>query len=301
MRTLLIPFQILLTALMSAGCPETSGHFTRIMDIRYASTPGVEAHLQSLDIYLPDPVPAHPMPVVIWVHGGGWAIGDKANQMQYKPALFTGVGYCFVSINYRLSPDPPTWAPDWITHPAHVQDVASAIAWVHQHIGGYGGDPSRIAVMGHSAGAHLVSLVSTDESYLGAHGLTLSAIKGTASIDCDGYDIPGHFADEPGDPIYRNAFGDDPLVWADASPVNHVAAGKGIPPHLFALRGSENRRMRTIAFADSLEAAGIATTRVVTATYSHYEVNRNIGRPGETAITPPLMRFLAEVFGTDQP
>jgi acetyl esterase/lipase len=282
---------------MLAGCPPPPPGYIKIPDVRYATTPGVEADLQSLDIYLPDPAPVDPMPVVIWVHGGGWAIGDKANQMQYKPALFTGAGYCFVSINYRLSPDPPDWDPSRIMHPIHVQDVAAAIAWVHEHAGEYGGDPSRIGIMGHSAGAHLVSLVSTDASYLGSHALPLSVIRGTASIDVDGYDIPGHFADEPGDPVYRNPFGDDPLVWADASPINHVAAGKSIPPHLFALRGSENRRMRTLAFADSLEAVGVATTRVEADVYSHDEVNSVIGAPGETVITPPLMAFFEGVFG----
>ena len=93
--------------------------------------------------------------------------------MRYKPTLFTQAGYCFVSINYRLSPRPASNDPARIKFPVHEQDVASAIAWVHDHIKDYGGDPTRIALAGHSAGAQLAALVSTDPKYLQAHGLGL--------------------------------------------------------------------------------------------------------------------------------
>ncbi|MDX9975652.1 MAG: alpha/beta hydrolase, partial [FCB group bacterium] len=150
---------------ISTGCPQAgSGDFTTYRDIPYADVSGVAANLLSLDIYTLSPKPEAPAPVLIWVHGGGWSIGDKSYHMEYKPALFTGEGYCLVSINYRLSPRPFSDDPGRIKYPVHEQDVASAIAWVQEHIAQYGGDPSRIALLGHSAGAHLVSIVSTDES-----------------------------------------------------------------------------------------------------------------------------------------
>jgi acetyl esterase/lipase len=286
---------VLLAGIACAACPGADGSFEVHRDIAY----GTESSLLSLDVYSPTPAPGAPAPVVIWVHGGGWSIGDKAYQMRYKPELFTGAGYCLVSINYRLSPRPVSDDPNRIKYPVHEQDVASAVAWVHEHIAEYGGDPSRIALMGHSAGAHLVSIVSTDESFLGAKGLTLGAIKGTISLDTEGYDIPTHMqTDNTG--IYVNAFGNDPAVWHEASPIFHVASGKGIPPFLLVTRGLAPRRLQCTKFAEALRGVGVTATVVDATGYSHGDVNTRIGAPGETVVTPPVMQFLAGCFATTE-
>ncbi|HOQ88717.1 MAG TPA: alpha/beta hydrolase [Candidatus Hydrogenedentes bacterium] len=302
MKNLWLGRLLTVATLALAGCPATPTTFVKIPDIRYATTPGVEANLQSLDIYLPDPAPANPMPVVIWVHGGAWKGGDKANKMQYKPSLFTGVGYCFVSVNYRLSPDSFAMDnPARVMHPIHVQDVAAAIAWVYTHIASYGGDPTRMALLGHSAGGHLVSLVSTDESFLAAHGLPLTVIKGTAELDAEGLDIVAKMRYDPGNEMILNAFGDEPLVWEAASPINHLAAGKGIPPFLVAKRGNAFRQGIADDFAAGVQAAGSSVTIVDASVYTHEEVNENIGAPGESVITPPVMTFFADIFGGTGP
>jgi acetyl esterase/lipase len=289
---------LLLLCAVCLGCSVNADMaLTAHRNIPYATIPGVSPNLTSLDIYVSDPVPDKPAPVLVWVHGGGWAIGDKANQMQYKPALFTSAGYCFVSINYRLSPRPASAKPDRIMHPVHEQDVAAALAWVHGHIAEYGGDPERIALMGHSAGAHLVSLASTDESFLKAHNLPLSTIKGTVSLDTEGYDIVGHMTREVTG-IYENAFGSDPAVWKQASPATHVAPGKGMPPFLLVTRGAAVRRQLCADFASALQKAGTRAEVVNAAGYSHAEVNSRIGAPGETVVTQPLMQFLAGCFET---
>ncbi|MDX1973729.1 MAG: alpha/beta hydrolase, partial [Candidatus Sumerlaeia bacterium] len=98
---------------------------------------------QKLDVYVPKGEVATPKPVMVFIHGGGWTIGDKRH-IQEQPAHFTSKGMVYVTINYRLGPD--------YIHPALVEDCAEAIAWVHDHIGEYGGDPGKIFVMGHSAG-----------------------------------------------------------------------------------------------------------------------------------------------------
>jgi len=302
MKNLWLGRLLTVATLALAGCPATPTTFVKIPDIRYATTPGVEANLQSLDIYLPDPAPANPMPVVIWVHGGAWKGGDKANKMQYKPSLFTGVGYCFVSVNYRLSPDSFAMDnPARVMHPIHVQDVAAAIAWVYTHIASYGGDPTRMALLGHSAGGHLVSLVSTDESFLAAHGLPLTVIKGTAELDAEGLDIVAKMRYDPGNEMILNAFGDEPLVWEAASPINHLAAGKGIPPFLVAKRGNAFRQGIADDFAAGVQAAGSSVTVVDASVYTHEEVNENIGASGESVITPPVMTFFADIFGGTGP
>jgi len=284
---------VLMTTMAMAQCPKPVHEaFTVHRDIVYRDLPGVDQNLVSLDVYTPDPAPAQPIPVVLFVHGGGWAIGDKAGQMQYKPALFTNAGYCFVGVNYRLSPRPAELNnPNRIMYPIHEQDVAASVAWVHDHIAEFGGDPARIALMGHSAGAHLVNIISVDESYLAKYGLGLNALRGTIVLDTGGYDIAAIMKRTPL-PLYENAFGSDLAVWAVASPMNHVAAGKGIAPMLLVTRGLPWRREECRNFAKAMTGAGISAAVLEANGYSHADVNRRIGEPGENLVTPAVMQFL---------
>lgn len=288
---------ILLMSFTLAHCPKpVDAAYTAQRNIVYRDVPGVDPNLVNMDLYVPDPIPAQPIPVVLFVHGGGWAIGDKAVQMQYKPALFTNAGYCFVSVNYRLSPRPAELDnPNRIMYPVHEQDVAASVAWVHNHVAEYGGDPARIALIGHSAGAHLVNLISVDESYLAKYGLGLSALRGTIVLDTGGYDI-ATVMKHTSLPLYRNAFGDDPAIWAAASPMNHVAAGKGIPPMLLVTRGLAWRMEECRNFAKAISDAGGSAKVLEAEGYSHADVNRKLGEPGEEVVTPAVMQFLQTSF-----
>lgn len=273
------------------------GKGTPDLTIQYDTIPGIDNDLLSLDIYLPDIPASNPTPVVIWVHGGAWAIGDKLNQMEYKQTLFNDLGYLLVSVNYRLSST--TYNPNdanAIRYPVHNQDIAKSIAWVYNNIGDYGGDSSRIVLMGHSAGAHLAALTGTNESFLQAEGLGLSVIKGVASFDTECYDVYRTLTEDPGD-LYLNAFGDNPNIWKDASPVYNVGPGKNIPTRfLFTERGEAIRREILHAFADSLTGIGVQTTIIDAGTLSHNGVNEHIGMKGDEVITPVLIGFLADCF-----
>ena len=110
---------------------------------------------QVLDIFSPDG--AKNLNVVFWIHGGGWAAGDKTD-VQVKPRVFTERGFVFVSTNYRLLPD--------VEMDVLTRDVAKSLGWVHKNIAKYGGNPRQIFVMGHSAGAQLAALLCTDDRYL---------------------------------------------------------------------------------------------------------------------------------------
>src|SRR3954447_9412760 len=132
-------------------------------DVPYADPPHER---QVLDVY--SPRDAHGLPVVFWIHGGGWQTGDKSS-VQGKPQAFTDKGFVFVSTNYRLLPG--------VDMGTIVRDVARSVRWVHDHIAEYGGDPKRLLVMGHSAGAQLAALICTDDRYLKAEGLSLALIK----------------------------------------------------------------------------------------------------------------------------
>jgi len=105
-----------------------------------------------LDIYRSSLTPDSGAPVMIYVHGGAWVIGEKREQG--KPMMYELVarGWICVAINYRLSPK-STW-------PDHIVDVKKAVAWVKEHISEYGGDPSFVAISGGSAGGHLCALLA---------------------------------------------------------------------------------------------------------------------------------------------
>jgi len=272
------------------------------LDMPYHAVSGVSPNLLSLDIYTPPRDDRCRLaPVVIWVHGGGWAIGDKKNKIADKVKLFNGAGYLLVSLNYRLSPNPPE--PNnagRVMFPTHPQDVARAVAWVVQKIKLHGGDPARVALMGHSAGAHLVALVSTDESYLKANGVKLRQLRCTASLDTEGYDIVTTMASASGTQkaLYENAFGKDAKVWASASPLTHVAAGKWIPPFLFAARGSAQRKATLKAFTDKLKAASVNTTTIDASSLTHAQVNEQVGAAGDKVMTAPLMTFYKTCLGS---
>ncbi len=134
---------------------------------------------QVLDVYSPND--AKNLPVVFWIHGGGWQGGDKLS-VENKPLAFVEKGFVFVSTNYRLLPK--------VDMETIVRDVAKSIRWVHDHIAEYGGDPERLFIMGHSAGAQLAALICTDDRYLKAEGLSLAITKGCVPVDGDTYDVP---------------------------------------------------------------------------------------------------------------
>ena len=261
---------------------------------------GPAPNLNAVDLYVPDGVTrGDDRPVVIYVHGGGWAIGDKSNSIADKANLFTGAGYLFASVNYRLSPDDAaTYDPARIRFPDHPDDVGAAIGWLADHAREYGGDPTRLVLIGHSAGAHLVSLVSTDSRYLLASGVEPWQVTGTISLDTDAFDVADRIAElgPSGRPIFYNAFGTpdeeaaDPR-WAAASPLTW--AGANDPRFLLVAQGAkadrvaDNQRMATTLGQDQAS--------VFLAPYDHEGINRAVGSAtedpgGETAA---IMSFIA--------
>ncbi|WP_339921939.1 alpha/beta hydrolase [uncultured Cyclobacterium sp.] len=116
-----------------------------------------------LDIYYPKEV--ENFATVVWFHGGGITSGEKE-----IPEALKNKGIAIIGVNYRFSPK--VKAPDYI------KDAAAAVAWTFENIAGYGGDPSRIFVSGHSAGGYLASMIGLDKSYLETHGIDANDIAG---------------------------------------------------------------------------------------------------------------------------
>ena len=121
---------------------ENTGAVATHRDRRYRVIDGVARNAHSLDIYRPNNLEG--CPVMVYVHGGSWRRGDK-REVHDKHLAFVDRGWVFVSINYRLAPNG--------RYPANVEDVARALAWVHNNIRQYGGDPDCLFIMGHSINA----------------------------------------------------------------------------------------------------------------------------------------------------
>jgi len=225
-------------------------------------------------------VPAHGnnLPVLVMIHGGAWAIGDKANGNcevnSLKARYFTSHGMIYVTVNYRLSPA--------VRHPEHVRDVAAAIRYVREHIAEYGGNPDRIYLMGHSAGAHLAALVSLDRRYLTANGTPPTWLRGVILLDGAGYQIPEEYAQLQQTKSalllrwYRNAFTDQPDVQRDASPTLHVSPGY-LPPFriFYTARAGAPEQSRKLAAAIVKQHGHAEATLAVGK--NHMTLNRDLG------------------------
>lgn len=169
--------------------------------------------LQRFDVYLP----AHPRhaPVIVMVHGGGWSRGDKAMRsvVEHKVARWVPRGFILVSVNYRLLPQASVQQ--------QVEDIAQALMVAQRRAVDWGGDRERFILMGHSAGAHLVALLTAEPALALARGA--SPWLGTVSLDSAALDVPAIMR-MPHLRLYDRAFGSDPAYWASVSPYQQLRA-----------------------------------------------------------------------------
>ncbi|HQX50228.1 MAG TPA: alpha/beta hydrolase [Planctomycetaceae bacterium] len=265
---------------------------TLLKDVPY-SEPALAR--QVLDIYAP--ADAKNLPVVFWIHGGGWTQGDKSS-VQLKPQAFMDKGFVFISTNYRLLPD--------VEMGTIIRDVAKSLGWVHRHIAEHGGDPNRIFVMGHSAGAQLAAILCTDERYLNAEGVPFSVLKGCVPVDGDTYDVPAiietaetrcrvHNLPLPKNG-HRQKFGDDPAKHADFSAVTHIAKDKGIPPFLILYVSSHpDTNAQAVRLGAVLKETGIPVTLLGGKDTNHSKLNDDLGLPNDVA-TVALYKFVDQAL-----
>jgi acetyl esterase/lipase len=249
---------------------------------------------QVLDVYAPEG--AKNLPVVFWIHGGGWQVGDKGD-VALKPRAFMDRGFVFVSTNYRLLPG--------VDMGTLTRDVAKALGWVNKHIAEHGGDPQRVLVGGHSAGAQLAALLCTDHRYLRAEGVAFDALIGCVPVDGDTYDVPAIIETAEtrrrvhGQPQatfgHREKFGNDPAKHRDFSAVTHIAAGKGIPPFLILhVAGHPDTSAQAFRLAAVLRGAGVPVKVFAGKNTDHSKLNNDLGTEGDAG-TAALDAFLGEV------
>lgn len=245
-------------------------------DVDYISGAEYADSKDRLDVFMPEG--ATNAPVVVYFHGGALQNGSKAVGEGLARQL-TARGIGVVSANYRLSPA--------VMHPAHMQDATSAFVWTKKNIKTYGGNPDRVFVAGHSAGAYLAALMSLDASYLAAHGMTLSAIRGTIPIS------PFLYVEEPDVAPRRpkTVWGTDEQVWRQASVTPYVGPGK--PPMLFIYADGDDpwRREQNDRLSKKLAAEGNMTAVEQIADRTHIEVNSKMGEDHD----PGMMKIVSFV------
>lgn len=245
--------------------------------------------LQKLDYWKPEQAGA---PLVVFVHGGGWKRGDKRHSADTKAEHYLEQGYAFASVNYRLVPDAK------VEDQAH--DVASSVAYLIKESGNLGFDSRKIVLMGHSAGAHLVALVSTDPQYMKKVGLSVNSLRGVIPLDGACYDVPKQI--EQGAPVmhdtYLQAFGEEKKRQIALSPTHHAKAPNA--PSFLILHV---QRVDGAAQSQSLGAAlKKAGTKAEVRGFKglgmqgHAEINRRMGDP-EYEATPVVDEWLKKVFG----
>jgi acetyl esterase/lipase len=261
-----------------------------VSDVRYVEN-GHER--QVLDIYTPSEAAEGNLPVMFWIHGGGWQAGDKSD-VALKPKVLTERGVVFVSTNYRLLPN--------VEIDVLIRDVAKALGWVHRNIARYGGDPNHILVGGHSAGAQLAALICIDDRYLKEEGVSFTVLKGCVPVDGDTYDIPKIIMTaEHRQALYggrmftfghRQKFGNDPEKHVDLSAVTHVAPNKGIPPFLILyFSGNPDTTAQARRLEAVLKESGIPATAYGKRDTNHSRLNDDLGQ-GEDPATQELFKFL---------
>ncbi len=250
-----------------------SGGTTEAHDIAYGGGPR-----HRLDLYAPNPSAA-PAPVVVFFYGGGWQTGEKDWYRFVGEGLVTR-GVLVVIPDYRLYPE--------VRFPAFMDDAAQAVAWVRTNAARFGGDPRRLFLMGHSAGAQIAMLLALDSSYLAAAGLSPHDVCGVVGM-AGPYDFLPLAT-----PTMQAMFGQVPDL-ARTQPINY--ATPGAPPSLLMAGtwDSSVNPANTSRMAARLQSAGDAVDVLLYYGLTHTALIESIAAP-LAFISPAredLLRFIA--------
>lgn len=238
---------------------------------------------QQLDVYLPPAGSSNsPAPIIMMVHGGGWKHGDKTMSRSIDAKLQRWVprGFVFVSINYRMLPEAK---PD-----VQLQDVARALAFVQEKAASWGGDPDRVILMGHSAGAHLVTLL--DVSPFSQFNPRPRPVLGTVSLDSAAMDVEQvmnhkHYR------LYDEPFGTDPAYWRRMSPTQVMTPGSAPVLSVYSTRRDDATR-QTQQFAAKGKSLGLRI-ETLGQDLSHGDINGQLGL--DNAYTRQVETFMASL------
>ena len=260
------------------GTVKAGAEIRRFTDVAYGP-----AAAQRLDVHAP--VTARGAPILVLVHGGAWRFGDKANGrvIEAKAAHWVPRGWVVVSVDDRMLPEADPLA--------QAADVGRALAFVASHAAEWGGDPRRIVAMGHSAGAHLVSLLAVAPEIGGsALGVGTGAAMATVALDSAAFDVPAimntrHMA------LYDTAFGRDSSFWSKVSPADRLMRAPAPMLLVCSTRRAESCDQAR-SFAVRAHMLG-GRADVLDVAKSHGDINADLGLPGD--YTMAVDRFLSSL------
>ncbi len=248
-----------------------------VRDIPYRAGPGTDPVKHRLDLFLPDPSGETGWPCLVFVHGGSWNSGDRALVVGGADVygnigrFYAGRGVGVAVISYRLMP--------YAGWREQVEDVLAAHDWVRSHIAERGGDPGRVFLGGHSAGAHLATWAALEAR---------NPPAGLVAVSGAGYDLADETTYRLGaDPaFYERLFrGGDPTdAWRRRnSPVSHLGPDDPRVLVLYARGEAEKYRRQSQVFAEALAAAGTPHEGVVVPGENHLLMIPALSRPGPTS------------------
>jgi len=231
--------------------------------------------LHKLDIYAPEQ-PGEKRPVLLFVHGGGFVRGDKhgAFYPDNIPLWAAKEGMVGVTINYRLAPGTP-----W---PGGAQDLAAAIAWTRANVARFGGDPERIVLFGHSAGAnHVADYVGNAE----AQGAEIAAVKGAVLLS------PNYFVEPSDEP--HSYYGTDWELNSVAGTVKRLGAS-GVPVFLGDAEFDPDAMLATaLGLREGLCATETGCPRYVhLKDHNHFTEGMALGT-SDRSLSGPLLEWIA--------
>ena len=257
--------------------PADAGIRPAMRDVAYGA-----ADAQRFDVYAPSQ--PRGAPTILFVHGGGWAFGDKTTGIGAKAQHWTDAGAFVISVNYRMLPDADPLA--------QARDVARAIAQAQTTVAQAGGDPDAFVLMGHSAGGHLVALL--DASPALAREAGARAWRGSVLLDAGSVDVVATMhSPRGGMRLFRDAFGNDPAYWQRVSPIHQLAA-RTAPVLAVCASGRAESCPDNRAFLD--KAAGYGSrTQLLPEPLNHLQINRDLG--GDNDYSRAVDVFLRSIGG----
>ena len=253
------------------------GEIREVAAVRYGTDPA-----QKLEMFLPAGASATaPLPVIVFIHGGGWYSGDP-HDYRFMARALAPHGYAVVLAGYRLYPH--------VRYPAMLEDGASALRWVADHAAALGGDPSRVVLMGHSAGAYNVAMLTLDRRWLAHERLSADAVKGTVGL-------AGPYDFYPFDTkSSKNSFGKA----ANPEETQPVVYARGDSPPMLLVHGTADTTVRprnSVELARTLTRAGAPTQAVLLKDVTHEGVIMMFARPfsRDNRVLDAVLPFLAHV------
>ncbi|MEM7082958.1 MAG: alpha/beta hydrolase [Pseudomonadota bacterium] len=276
--------------LLSSGCasndrPALSGHVVATLNVPYVE--GIDDHQRSLDIYQ-SAESASNAPVHVYVHGGAWTRGDKSNLSPQQIEAYIDHGVVLVSINYRLGP----------AHrfPANSQDLVDASIWLKNNIDQFGGDPTRMVLSGHSAGAHLTALFAVGTPSAPAPNSD-TFYRAVFSVDTALYDMTRDF--EARGLVLRwllkqkrLVFGEDKQAQALASPLHQIRPSRSYSDfYLYVTETRPEAVEQLWQFEKALSEHGHVVQAQVIPKLTHFQMKAALFTPGHRIFEDVMAAF----------